>query len=108
MIVALRAACCLAQPCGTHGAHAVGQHALFVILCLRAAFLGGKQQAIEGGADPGLLTGIRHQVTGDLLDGEAVKALVVIEGLDDVVAIWPDIARRVAVITDRVSIAHDV
>jgi hypothetical protein len=76
VIVTLRAAGRLAHPGIADGADAVGEHALLVVLGLGAALLGAEEQAVEGGADAGLLIRIRQEVTGDLLDGEAVEGFV--------------------------------
>ena len=108
MVVALRAAGRLAQPRRPDGADAVGQHAGFVVLRLRAAFLGAEQQPVERRADAGLGVRVGQEVAGDLLEGEAVEGLVVVEALDDPVAVGPDVAGVVAVVADRVGEPHHV
>ena len=58
MVVALRAAGGLAKPGGADRADAVVQHTLLVVLRLGSAFFRGQEQAIEAGADLGLLVGV--------------------------------------------------
>ena len=108
MVMALRAARGLTQPGGADRADAVVQHALLVILGLSATFFRGQEQAIEAGADLGLLVGVGQQVAGDLFQGEAVEGFVLVETADDVVAVGPDIARGVAMVADRVGEADDI
>jgi hypothetical protein len=81
VIMTLATTCRLTHPCSTDGTHTICQHAGFIVLRLRTAFFSGKQQAIEGGADAGLLIGIRHEVASDLLDGEAIKGLLSLKDL---------------------------
>ena len=108
MVVALGAAGRLAQPRRADRADAVRQHALLVVLGLGPAFLGGQQQAVETRAHLGLDIGVRQQVARHLLQGETVEALVLVEAPDDVIAVGPDIARRVAVVADGVGVPHHV
>ena len=91
MVVALRTTDGLAQPHGAHVAHAVGQHPGFIVLGLRAAFLGGKQEAVVGGGDFLFERAVGEQVAGQLLARELVEGFVVVEGFDDVIAIRPNI-----------------
>ena len=58
VVMALRAAGCLAEPGGADRADTVIQHALLVVLGLGPAFFRGQEQAIETGADLGLLVGV--------------------------------------------------
>ena len=108
VVMALGAASGLSEPSGADRTDTVVQHALLVVLGLSTAFFGGQEQAIEAGANLGLLIGVRQQVAGDLLEGEAVEGLVLVEAADDVVAVGPDIARGVAVVADRVGEADDI
>ena len=108
VVVALRAADRLAEPDGADGADAVGQVACLVVLGLGAAFFGGEEQPVEGRGDLLVLRRLRHQVAGDLLAGEAVERHAVVERADDVVAVRPDVARRVRVVADGVGEAHDI
>ena len=108
VVVALGAAGRLTEPHGAHGSYPVGEHPRLVVLGLRAPFLGREQKAIEAGGHAGLLGRIRQEIAGDLLDRKPVKRLVVVEALDDVVAVGPDVARGVGVVADRVGKPHDV
>ena len=108
VIVALSASDCLAHPCRAYSADAICEHPLLIVFRLGTAFLRGEQQAIEGGADTRLLIRIRHQVACDLFDGETIEPFVVIEALDDPIAVRPDVARIVAVIADGVGKAYHI
>ena len=108
VVVALSAGGCLAEPDGSDGADTIGQIAGFVVLGLCAAFLGGEEEAVESGADLGFLVGIREDIAGELLACKAVKRLVCVEGLDDVVAVWIDVPRGVGVVPDGVCKADDI
>ena len=55
-----------------------------------------------------LLRAPGQQVARELLDREFVERLVLVERRDDVIAVRPDVARRVRVIADRVGKAHDI
>ncbi len=102
MIVALAATQGQAEPHRPDGADAIRQHAGFVVLGLRSAFLGRQQQAVETRSDLLLLRAVRQQVAGQLFDRELVERLVLVERLDDPVAIRPDVPRVVRVVSDRV------
>ena len=102
VVVALRAAGCLAEPGGTDRANAVGEHPRLVVLGLGAPLLGREQEPVEPRANAGLLIRIGHEVPGHLMDRELVKGLVVVEAPDHPVAVGPDISRGVAVVADRV------
>ena len=108
MVVALRAAGRLAEPRGSDRTDPVRQHPRLVVLGLRASLLGREKQAVERRADPCLLSRVRHEVAGHLMDRELVEGLVVVETPDHPVAIGPDIPRVVAVVADRVGEANDI
>ena len=108
MVVALRATDGLREPDGADGADAVGEVARLVVLRLRAALLGGEQQAVESGGHARLQRGVGQEVAGKLLNGEPVETLVLVERLDDVVAVGEDVARRVGMVADSVRVTHHV
>ena len=51
---------------------------------------------------------IGQEISGDLFEGETIEGLIGIERSDHVIAIGPNVARIVAVVTDRVGKADDV
>jgi len=108
VVVALRATNRLPQPHRADGPHAVREHACFVILGLRPAFLGREQQAVEGRADLLLHAAVREEVPGELFPRELIVVLILVEGLDDVITIRPNVARHVRVITHGVCVAHRI
>jgi len=108
MIVALRTAGRLAEPCCPNGADAIGQHSLLVIFGLGAPFFGREEQPIEGRADAGLLRCIGQQIAGNLFQREPVESLVFVERSNDPITVRPNIARIVAVITDCVGEANHI
>ena len=108
MVVALGATNGLAQPHGAYGAHAISQHPGFIVLGLRPAFFGGEEQPVEGGGNFLLACAGRQQVARQLFARELIERFVPIESFDHVVAIGPDVARIIGMITDGVSEAHHV
>ena len=108
VIMALSAAGRLPHPRRADRAHTIREHPHLVILRLRAAFLRREQQPVERRSHARLLVCTGHEVARDLLDGEAVESLVVIETLDHPVAIRPNVARIVRMVADRVRKAHHI
>ncbi len=96
------------HPDGADGADAVGEVAGLVILRLGAAFLGGQEQPVEGGANERFEAATGQQVAGDLFACEGVEGLVPVERLDDVVAVRPDVPGIVRVIADGVGEPGDI
>ncbi len=64
--------------------------------------------AVERRGDELLVGRIRQEVAGQLLDGELVERLVLVEGADDVIAVEPDGPRRVVGVAGRVGVAGQV
>jgi len=64
--------------------------------------------AEEAGRDDLILGCIRHHVAGDLVDNELVVGEVAIEGVDDPVAIEPDLSRLVFLVSIGVGITSGV
>ena len=62
-----------------------------------ATFVRGGVAAMEAGGDPLVKRSIGQQIAGDLLNGELIEFLVLIEGADDPIAIGPDLAEVVDV-----------
>ena len=108
VVMALRAGDGLTEPDRADGPNAIGQHAGFVVLVLCATLFGAEDQAIEGRSDAGFLVRIGQEISGYLFERESVEGLIGIERSDDVIAIGPNVARIVAVVTDRVGKADDV
>ena len=108
VIVALSAAGRLAHPRRADRAHTIREHPHLVILRLRAAFLRREQQPVERRSHARLLVCTGHEVARNLLNGEAVESLVVVEALDHPVAIRPNVARIVRMVADRVRKAHHI
>ena len=96
----------LRKPYRADCTHAVGEHSRLIIFGLGAALLGCQQQAVECGSDLLFESAVGEQVAGKLLNGELVKPLVLGECLDDVVAVRPDVAGVVRMISDCVREAH--
>ena len=114
VVMALRAGEGRGQPGGAGGAHAVGHVFDKILLRLRPAFFGRAVEAViaagdkQFGAPRSFRQPGRHQVAGQLLAGEGVKALVGIERRDDVIAVGGDRHVLVAVVADGVRIPHKV
>ena len=108
VVVADRAAGRQAQPDlrGGFGAVAVVEHEIFFVD--RAAFAGGDVAAIEARGDLLIERAIRQQVAGQLLDRELIERHVAVEGVDDPIAIGPDLAVVVDVDAVRVAVAGHV
>src|ERR1035441_4127533 len=98
MVVTLSATDGLAEPHGAHGAHTIGQHTGFVVFRLRAAFLRREDKPIERGGDFLFRRAVGQQVAGQLLARELVEGLVLVECLDYVVAIGPNVSRIVRMV----------
>src|SRR4051812_24215555 len=79
-----------AQPHGADRADSVREHARFIILRLRPAFLRGEQEPIKARRHLLLLRTAGQQISRDLLDRELVERTVAIEGRNDVVTVGPD------------------
>ena len=103
MVMTLRTADCLPQPHGTDIAHPVGQHARLVILRLRPALLRRQQESIVSRRDFLFAGAARQKIAGQLFAGELIERLVVIERLDDVITIGPDVSRIIRMIAYGIS-----
>src|SRR5207245_1044764 len=64
--------------------------------------------AMEAGGDAVVHGRIREQVSGDLLDRELVEGHVGVEGVDDPVAVGPDLARAVLLVAVGIGVAGEV
>ena len=73
-----------------------------------SAFVGSLKKAVVACRDFLVDGGIRKQISGELLTGELVKGQVVVEGINDVVALGGDTVILVTMITAGVGIAHEV
>ena len=108
MVVAFAAHVGLREPCGADAFHAIGHGFRLVFLGLRAAFLGGEDEAVVGAGDACFVGNIGQQIASDLFDGESVEAFIRVEGADNVVAIWRDVSGVVGVIASGVGVADEV
>ena len=79
-----------------------------VLLGDGAAFVGRDVAAVEAGGDLLVERAVGQQIAGQLLDRELVERHVAVEGVDDPVAIGPDLAVVVEVDAVRVGVAGDV
>ena len=98
----------LPQPDGAYRANAIGEHPGFIIFRLRAALLGGEEQTVESGTHFLLEAADGQQVAGELFAGENIKGFVLVERLDHIIAVRPDVPRIVRVIPNRVGKPHHV
>ena len=108
MVVALGAAHGRAQPDAGEAADAVGGGLGLVLFRLRAALFGRLVELVVAGGDFLPERGVGQEISGELLDRELVELLVLVERLDDVVAIGVDHARVVAVVAAGVGEADEV
>ena len=101
---------------GHRGAHPDGEGRVDAVhdgggaplLVVRAAFVVSHRVAMEGGALELFVRRAVEQVGGELLQGEPVERQVVVEGVDDVVTVSPDDARRIVRVTGAVRVAREV
>ena len=108
VVVALGALDGDAEDTFADGVHAV-EHGLHAeLLGVDAALFVDHRIAQEPGGDALVLGGVRQQVAGDLLDDELVVGQVVIEGVDDPVAVEPDDARGVLFVAVGIGVARGV
>src|SRR5882724_9946799 len=99
---------CLSQPNSADGTDAICEHAGLVILGLRAALLGGQQQPIESRSHLLLEAAVGQEIARELFASKFVKSFILIEGLDHVIAIWPDVARIIGMIPNGVGVSHNI
>ncbi|MFM1944909.1 MAG: hypothetical protein RI897_3891 [Verrucomicrobiota bacterium] len=108
MVVALGAADGGAHPDGGEVTDAVGGVDGDVFPGLESAFVGGLEEAVIAGGDFLGGGGIGEEVAGELFTGELVEGHVVIEGVDDPIAVGGDIVVLIAVVADRIGVADEV
>ena len=73
-----------------------------------AAFVGLAVEPVEGGGDALVARGVFEEIAGDLPCDELVVGEIVVEGADDPVAPWPDIAVAVGLVAEGIGVAGDV
>ena len=98
--VALGAAHGEAEPHGAGGVDAIDDGLDAELFAVRSTLLVDEGVAVEGGGDELGFGGVGKEVAGELLDGEAVEREVVVEGLDDPIAVGPHVAATI----DRVAV----
>ena len=108
VVVALAAVEGRPEPGQAHGADAVGGALGQVLLRLSAPLAGHHVQAVEAGSRELLGRRAGQEVAGQLLDGELVERLVVVERLHNIVAVGPGVLVLVAVEADGIGVAGDV
>ena len=90
---------------GIHAVHDVANPKLFfddaALLVLQVETIEGGGQALFGG-------GVGQQVAGELPGDKPVERHVLVERLDDPVAIWPNRSRRVHLVAVGVGVARQV
>ena len=105
VVVALGAADGEAEPDGAGGGDAIEDAVDAELFFVDAAFLVDLGVAMEAGGDFLAFGGVGQEVAGELLDGELVEGHVGVEGVDDPVAEFPDLAGGVDGIAVAVGVA---
>ena len=108
VVVAAGAAGGQAEEDGAVGIDLVDDVADVDLLLDRAAFVGRNVAAVVAGGDDLVGGRVGQQVAGQLLDDELVEGLVGVEGVDDPVAVGPDLAVVVEVQAVGVAVAGGV
>ncbi len=108
VVVALAALDGQAEDALADGVHPVEHRIHPELFRVDRAFLVEHRIAEETGGDPLVLGGVGKLVSGELLDDELVIRQVAIEGIDDVVAVSPHVARHVFLIAIRVRIPRRI
>ncbi len=108
VIVALAALEGGAEPDGRGRVHPVENLVDPVFLGIGAGLDVAGSAAVQAGGDFLILRGPGQEVAGDLFDGEAVEGHVGVEGLDDPVAVGPEVTEVVALEAVRVGVAGGV
>ena len=108
VVVALGAGEGHAEPRRAQRAHAVHEIDVQVLGINDSALVGGHHVAHETAGHLLLHGRVRQEIAGELLDGEAVERLVVIERFHHPVAPQPRFAERVVVVTRAVRVPREV
>ena len=108
MVVTLRAAHGRSEERGRNRPHPIRRRLGQILLRLGTAFAGHQVEAIKARRHELLRSRIRQQISRQLFANELVVRFVVVERLDDVVAIGKDVLALVAVETDRVGKSHHI
>ena len=108
VVVALAAIDGEAEPRFAYGVHAVNHRFGAELLGLDAAFLVEHRVAQKTGRDALVKRRVRQQIAGELLQAELVERQVAVERLDDIVAIGPDRARGVFLVTVAVRVTSHI
>ena len=106
--MALRAGHRGAHEDGVGRIHAIDDGGVSEFFVARAAFVLGHRIAMEGRGDELVFGRLGQQVAGHLLDDELVVRLILVEGLDDPVAVGPDNSAGVGGITGAIGVAGEV
>ena len=108
MVVAFGAADGGTEPCHADGADAVGGVFGEIFLGLSAALAGHHGEPVEAGGGPFAVAWFREEIAGELGAGELVEGEILIEGIDDPVAVGPCVVVLVAVEADGIGVADDI
>ena len=108
MVVALRALKRRAQPDRPSRIHPVKDLVDPTLLWIGACLNIGRSTAMKPGGNSGRLIGLRQEISRQLLDGELVERQIGIQGSDHPVAIGPEAAEVIPLITMRVSVAGQI
>ena len=106
--VALHAAEADAHPCLPSGAHAVDDGGDAELLIIGAALAVDLGEAAESGGDLLVERRVRDQIAGDLFDGELVEWQVAVEGVDEPIAVFPDLAAAIVGVARAIGVAGEV
>src|SRR4051812_38162737 len=102
MVVALSAPHRAGHPDLREIAHAVGQINRSIFAVLSTALVRRLEHAVVASRYELPHRGIGQQVAGELLERKLIEGQIVVEALDDVIAVWRDAMILVAVVTDGV------
>ena len=90
VVVASSTASGKAKPNGCRGFHPINGVTRVVLVIDRTTFAGSDIAAIKSGGDHLIQRGLRQEIARELFDGELIKWQVLVESLNDPIAIGPD------------------
>src|SRR5579884_4319655 len=108
MIMALATADCQAKENRAGCVDAIDNRLNAELFWIDAAFLIFLCITMETGSDALFSRCIRQQIAGQLLDDELIERLVLVQGVDDPIAVFPDGARRIDAVAVGVGVARQV
>ena len=108
VVVTLRAGEGDAEKHRRRGVHAVHHRLDAELLRVNAAFLIDLRVAMKARGDLLLQRRVRQQIARELPDGELVEAQVAVERINDPIAVFPNLPRRVNAVAVRVGVTRGV